>query len=97
MRSGCADDRKRHRGSELRCTSGTHDDHTRRQRQRLDLIMRHEQRRDSQLGLQLLDLDAHLFTQLRIQVAERLVQERSSGSITNARASATRCCCPPLS
>ena len=44
-------------------------------RHRLGLVVRHVHRGDPELALQCVDLGAHLHTQLRVQVGERLVHQ----------------------
>ena len=46
------------------------------QRQRLVLIMRHQDGRDAQPPLQQPQLDLHAFAQVLVQCAERLVQQQ---------------------
>ena len=60
-------------------TPGVHHDHALRQRHRLDLVVGDEQRRDAQLAVQLLDLDAGLRAQLGVQVGQRLVEQEHLG------------------
>ena len=56
-----------------------------RQRQRLFLVMRHQQGRDPQGALQLLELDLQLLTQLAVERAQRLVEQQNVG-LENDRA-----------
>src|SRR5262249_20738164 len=49
-----------------------------RQAERLDLIVRDEEDREIEALLEQLDLDAHLFAQLRVEVAEGLVEEEQA-------------------
>jgi hypothetical protein len=53
----------------------THDHHAVAQGHGLDLVVGHEHRGGRQLGMQPLDLDAHLGAQLGVEVAERLVEQ----------------------
>ena len=46
-----------------------------RKRQRLTLVVSHEQRRHSELLMNTPKLDAHLLAQLQIKIAQRLIQE----------------------
>ena len=47
--------------------------------QRLLLVVRHHDRREPELALQLADLDAHLLAQLGVEVRERLVEQQHIG------------------
>ena len=60
-----------------------------RNRQRLLLIVRHENRGDRQPLLQLPNLPAQVLPQPRIQIAQRFIQKQHRGRMTMARASAT--------
>jgi hypothetical protein len=51
-----------------------HDRHAVGERQRLFLVVRHVDRRDPEILLQLADLRAHLNADLRVQVRQRLVE-----------------------
>ena len=65
-------------------------------RQRLALVVRHEDEGDAERLLQRLELLLHLLAQLQVQRAERLVEQQHLRPVdTIARASATRCRCPP--
>ena len=56
--------------------AAVHHRHLIRERQRLQLVVRHEQRRDAEAGGELLQLVPHLLPQFRVQVAERLVEQQ---------------------
>ena len=53
-----------------------HDRDVRRQRQRLDLVVRDVDRGDAQLALQALELEAQRLAQLGVQVGQRLVEQQ---------------------
>ena len=74
-----------------------HDNEPVGDRQRLLLVVRHHDRGEPELTLQFPDLDPHFLAQLRIKVREGSSSRRTSGRMARARASATRCCCPPES
>ena len=63
--------------------------------ERLLLVVGDVHERDPDLLLQRLQLDLQRLSQLRIQRAERLVQQQHRRLQHSARASATRCCWPP--
>ena len=67
------------------------------ERHRLDLVMRDVDRRHAELALQVLELGAHPCAELRIEIRERFVHQEEPRVRTMARASATRCRCPPES
>ena len=48
-------------------------------RHRLDLVVRHVDRRHAQAALQLVDLGARLHAELRVEVRQRLVHQESLG------------------
>ena len=50
-------------------------------RERLVLIVRDEDERDAHLGLQELQLDLHLLSELSIQCPERLVQQQQARTV----------------
>ena len=52
-----------------------------RHRQRLLLVVRHEDERDADLALDLLELDLHLLAQLEVERAERLVEQQHLGAV----------------
>ena len=63
---------------------------------RLVLVVRDQDRGQSELALQPLDLDLHVEAQALVERAERLVeQQHATARQPSARASATRCCWPP--
>src|SRR5262245_36644138 len=49
-----------------------------RERHGLDLIMGHEKHREAELLLQPPELDAHLFPQLSVEVAQRFIQQKNA-------------------
>ncbi len=53
-----------------------HDDEAVGHRQRLVLVVRHHDRGEAELALELADLDPHLLAQLRIEIGERLVEQQ---------------------
>ena len=61
------------------------------------LVMGHVDHRHAELAMNPLELELHLLAQVLVERAERLVEEEYIGLNTNARARATRCCCPPES
>ncbi len=64
-----------HRRADLLGAAGVHHEHPLRERHRLDLVVRHVQARRPQPPVQLLDLEAHLHAQLRVEVRQRLVEQ----------------------
>ena len=68
-----------HRRADLLGAAGVHHDHPLRERHRLDLVVRDVQARRAQAPVQLLDLDAHLHAQLRVEVRQRLVEQEHRG------------------
>ena len=63
------------RRADLHNVAHIHDHHAVGKRHRLGLVVRHEDDREVELLLQLLDLKAHGFAQLRVEVGKRLVQQ----------------------
>ena len=63
------------RGAPTCFTAVLHDDDTIAERHGFDLIMRHEHRGRRHALAQLLDLQAHLRTQLRIEVRQWLIEQ----------------------
>ena len=66
-----------------------------RQRQGLLLIVGYENSRDASLALNVLQFHLHLLAQAAVERPQRLIEQRTFGRVTSARARATRCCCPP--
>ena len=64
-----------HRRADLLGAPGVHHDHPVRERHRLDLVVRHVEARGAELPVQLLDLEAHLHAELRVEVRQRLVEQ----------------------
>ena len=77
--------------------AGVHDRDLIGDGQGFGLIMGNENRRDAGAPLQRFDLRPHLYAELRVEIAQRLVENITLGSLMRARANATRCCCPPES
>ena len=48
-------------------------------RERLALVVRHEDERDPELGLERLELDLEILTELGVQRAQRLVEQQHAG------------------
>ena len=59
-------------------------------RHRLDLVVRHVDRRDAELALELDELGAHLHAQLRVEVRERLVHAGTRAARGRSRGPARR-------
>jgi hypothetical protein len=62
------------RGADLHHSPLVQDDDTIRRHHGLRLIVRHIDRRNAKFFVQPADLEAHLLAQIRIQIAQRLVQ-----------------------
>ena len=74
-----------------------HDDDAVGDRQRLFLVVRHEDRGDAEILLDRADLLAERHAHLGVERGERLIEKQHCGFGASARASATRCCWPPES
>jgi hypothetical protein len=74
------------RAADLLDRALVHHDHAVGERHRLDLVVGHEDAGGLQLPVQLLDLQAHLHAQLRVEVGQRLV-EQERGRLAHDRAS----------
>ena len=64
-------------------------------RHRFFLVVRDHDGGDAEPALQILDLVAQPQPHARIERGERLIEQEQPGDVASARASATRCCCPP--
>ena len=60
-------------------------------------IVRGDHQRQPQFAPQLPEQIEHRFAGCAVEVAGRFVGDQIGGSLTSARAMATRCCCPPES
>ena len=67
------------RRADLLRAAGVHDDHAVREGHGLDLVVRDEEAGGAQPAVQRLQLGAHLYAQLRVEVGERLVEEEHGG------------------
>jgi len=77
--------------------AGRHDYEAVGHRKRLVLVVRDHHGGEPERLLELADLDAHFFAKLRVRFDSGSSSKSASGSMTSARASATRCCWPPES
>ena len=78
-------------------TALVHHDDLVRELQRFFLVVGDEQAGDAELAVQLVEPAAQVLAHLRVERAERLVEQQHLGCGASARASATRCRCPPES
>ena len=85
------------RRSGLRDAAVMHHDDAVGDGERLLLVVRHIGDGEVEIELQLADLLAHAPAQLGIEVRQRLVEQQHLRLQISARATATRCCCPPES
>jgi hypothetical protein len=88
---------KIHPGTDLHDPAGAHHGDPIGHDKRFFLVVRHVDSGARACPVQSANLELYLFAQLPIQRAQRSSINRMSGWITIARASATRCCCPPES